>query len=202
MYNGFDWDSPTQDKGTAKIALGIAPDAPVIGTVFRFSNVKQPMLWAQAAIAFAKERPDARFLMAGDGPMQEDVAQAFKDAGLGGSVIMPGRVDNVTDYLAAMDVFWLTSETEGLPNVLIEAQFSNVPVVAFDVGGASETFLPGVSGILVDPDDVSALVHETNALFTDPARLAEMAEAGRRNAVASFSADAFYDRLSRAYSES
>lgn len=202
MYNGFDWDVSAGDKRASKEQLGISADAPVVGTVFRFSAVKQPMLWAKAAIAFAKERPDAQFLMVGDGPMQEDVAQAFNDAGLGGSVIMPGRVDNVTDYLAAMDVFWLTSETEGLPNVLIEAQFSNVPVVAFDVGGASETFLPGVSGILVDPDDVSALVNETNALFTDPERLAEMAEAGRRNAAVSFSADAFYDRLNRAYSES
>ncbi len=202
IYNGFDWDVSARDTRSSKEQLAISADAPVVGTVFRFSAVKQPMLWAKAAIAFAKERPDAHFLMVGDGPMQEDVAQAFQDAGLAGSVIMPGRVDNVTDYLAAMDVFWLTSKTEGLPNVLIEAQFSNVPVVAFDVGGASETFLPGVSGILVDPDDVSALVNETNALFTDPAGRAEMAEAGRRNAVASFSADAFYDRLSRAYSES
>jgi glycosyltransferase involved in cell wall biosynthesis len=201
-YNGFDWDIPTQKKGAAKIELGIAPDAPVIGTVFRFSPVKQPLLWADAAIAFGRKRPEARFLMVGDGPMQDEVAQRFDSAGMKDTLIMPGRVDNVADYLAAMDVFWLTSKTEGLPNVLIEAQFSNVPVIAFDVGGASETLLPGASGILVEADDVGALVSETNALFGEPSRLTEMAEVGRRNAVEAFSATAFYDRLSRAYSES
>ncbi|QLC21326.1 glycosyltransferase [Parasphingopyxis sp. CP4] len=201
-YNGFDWDTPTQDKGAAKIALGIAPDAPVIGTVFRFSNVKQPLLWAEAAIAFARKRPEACFLMVGDGQLQDDVARRFDSAGMTDALIMPGRVENVADYLAAMDVFWLTSKTEGLPNVLIEAQFTHVPVIAFDVGGASETFLPGASGILVEPDNLAALAEETDALLSDSTRISKMAEAGHNNAVQSFSADAFYDRLSRAYSES
>lgn len=201
IYNGFDWDAPVQEKSEAKKKLGLAPDAPVIGTVFRFSDVKQPMLWAEAAMALAEQRSDACFLMVGDGPMQEAVAERFSQAGLADRLIMPGRVDNVADYLAAMELFWLTSKTEGLPNVLIEAQFSNVPVIAFDVGGASETFLPGTSGILVDADDVEALVDQTIHLLGDRARLAAMAQAGRRNALQSFSADAFFDRLSTAYTE-
>lgn len=199
LYNGFDWAPPTPDKAAAKSALGLAADAPVIGAVMRFAAVKQPLLWAEAAVAMARREPQAQFLMVGDGPLREAVSARFADAGLVTSLHMPGQVENVPDYLAAMDLFWMTSKTEGLPNVLIEAQFSGVPVAAFDVGGVGETFLDGETGALIPPDDVGALVARTRAMLADEAGLPQIARKSSEQAQARFSSTAFFEGLSRLY---
>ncbi len=199
LYNGFDWASLATDKAAAKATLGLAADAPVIGTVMRFAAVKQPLLWADAAIAFASHEPKAQFLMVGDGPLREVVAARFADAGLSASLHMPGQVDNVPDYLAAMDLFWMTSKTEGLPNVLIEAQFSGVPIAAFDVGGVGETFLDGETGALVPADDGEALVARSRMMLADQAWMAQVPQKSAEQAQARFSSTAFFDALSRLY---
>lgn len=199
LYNGFNWASPAVDKAAAKAALGLAADAPVIGTVMRFAGVKQPLLWADAAIALARQEPKTQFLMVGDGPLREAVAARFVHAGLSASLHMPGQVDNVPDYLAAMDLFWMTSKTEGLPNVLIEAQFSGVPIAAFDVGGIGETFLDRETGALVPADDVAALVSRSAAMLADHAWMAQVAQKSAEQARVRFSSTAFFDALSRLY---
>ncbi len=199
LYNGFDWASPAPDRAAAQAALGLAADAPVVGTVMRFANVKQPLLWADAAIALAKQEPRAQFLMVGGGPLREAVSARFADAGLSTSLHMPGQVENVPDYLAAMDIFWMTSKTEGLPNVLIEAQFSGVPIAAFDVGGVGETFLDGETGALIPPDDIEALVSQSQAMLSDTVWMDQVARKSTEQASARFSSAAFFDGLSRLY---
>ncbi|RED15763.1 glycosyltransferase [Parasphingopyxis lamellibrachiae] len=199
LYNGFDWVSPTPDKVAAKNRLGLAADALVVGAVMRFAAVKQPLLWAEAAIALARQEPRAQFLMVGDGPLREAVTARFADAGLSASLHMPGQVENVPDYLAAMDLLWMTSKTEGLPNVLIEAQFSGVPIAAFDVGGVGETFRDGETGALVPPDDVDALVVRSRAMLADDAWMAQVARKSSEQAQTRFSSTAFFTGLSRLY---
>jgi glycosyltransferase involved in cell wall biosynthesis len=157
------------------------------------------LLWAEAAIALAQQKPKAQFLMVGDGPLSEAVAARFAEADLAASLHMPGQVENVPDYLAAMDLFWLTSKTEGLPNVLIEAQFSGVPIVAFDVGGVGETFLDGETGALVPPNDVEALVARSKMLLEDDVWCAEVSRKSNEQALSRFSSTAFFDGLSRLY---
>lgn len=199
LYNGFDWAQPAIDAAEARAALGLAADTPVIGTVLRFAPVKQPLLWADAAIALARDMPDAQFLMVGDGPLREAVAARFAEAGLASSLAMPGQVDTVPGYLAAMDLFWLTSKTEGLPNVLIEAQFSGVPVASFDVGGAGETFIDGETGMLVPPGDTEALVARSRAVLGDADWQATARRKAREQAEERFSARAFFDGLANLY---
>ncbi len=200
LYNGFDWPkAPSREAARAR--LGVPADAPIIGTVLRFDPVKQPLLWAEAAVALGAERPDAHFLMVGDGPQRMAVIERFARAGLGGRVHLPGQITGIADYYAAMDVFWLTSQSEGLPNVSIEAQFAGVPVVAFDVGGMAETIVPGESGLLVPPDDPAALVEVTRGLLANDARRANMSARASENARRTFSAARFYASLSQIYGD-
>ena len=199
LYNGFDWNAAPNDGTAAKTALGLDGDRPVIGTVLRFSEVKQPLLWVDTAIALTREAPDTQFLMVGDGPLRAAAADRFAEAGLAASVHMPGQVENVADYLAAMDLFWLTSRTEGLPNVLIEAQCSGVPIAAFDVGGIGETFIDGETGILVPPNDSAELARRSAALLTDGEWRAAASRAAVEQVEARFSSDSFFDGLRRLY---
>lgn len=151
LYNGSAEMRPAPGaRETLRREMGFAPQAPVLGTVFRFESVKRPALWIEAARRVADQLPDARFLMVGSGARWDDSRTQVAALGLTDRFHFPGTVRNVGDYLACMDVFMLTSQVEGLPNSLVEAQLAGVPVIATDVGGARETFVPGVTGRLVD----------------------------------------------------
>ncbi len=199
IYNGFSRGKPVE-KPTARARLSLPQSAPIIGTVMRFAPVKQPLKWAEAAIELSLSMPDAHFLMVGEsGTIGTSVKAKFEKAGLGERLHMPGQVSNVDDYYATMDMLWLTSRSEGLPNVCIEAQFSGVPVGAFDVGGVGETIADGETGFLVPSDDFEALAEQSRLLLADPERMQAMGKRARKRATELFSSDIFFQKLSALY---
>ena len=123
------------------------------------------MLWAQTAAKVAERRPDAHFLMIGDGPLCESVRSAVAAWGLEGRIHMPGRSTTPALALALMDLFLLTSLYEGLPNVLIEAGAMGVPVISTDVGGVRETFIHGETGFAVASSHPRALADKVVELL-------------------------------------
>jgi len=164
---------------TLRAALAIPPDAPVVGTIFRMEEVKRPLLWVDIAAEIAAARPDVHFVIAGGGRMEQAVADRAAALGVADRLHLPGPVADVGRWYGLMDMFLLTSEREGMPNVLVEAQHFGVPVVSADVGGARETFLPGVTGTAVAPDapaDVFAAA--VLAILADP----DWASVARREA--------------------
>ena len=102
---------------------------------------------------------------------------------------MPGITRDAWASFSAFDIFILTSRMEGLPNVLIEAQASGLPVVAPDVGGAGETLVDGVTGLLAPDDGPDTLARLCIELGQDNARRARMGSAGAAFVRTEFSAD-------------
>jgi glycosyltransferase involved in cell wall biosynthesis/tetratricopeptide (TPR) repeat protein len=127
----------------------IPHDAFLIAGIFRIEPVKRPMLWIETASLVAKSHPNAHFVILGDGQMRDEMHGFAVAAGFADRLHMPGFVSNVADWLRVIDLVLLTSEREGLPNVLIEGQHFGVPAVTADVGGAFETIESGVTGHLV-----------------------------------------------------
>ncbi len=155
VHNAVDFAHLGESSGhneTLRSELGIPPEAPVVGGVFRLASVKRPMLWIETAAKVLAALPNAHFIIAGDFVDYGDDVQAYARAhGFADRLHMPGAVVAVGDWYRAMDLVLLTSDREGLPNVLIEAQHFGLPVVSSDVGGAPETFEDGVTGFLVPP---------------------------------------------------
>lgn len=142
-------------------SLGIPEHVQVVGSVFRFWSEKRPLFWLQAAAYVAKIFPEVHFLVIGDGPMRADMEVFIKRNHLNGRVHLPGVRSDIAMPLAAMNVFALTSEFEGTPNVILEAQWMGLPVVSTDAGGAQETFMDGETGLLATnatPDCVGNLI--------------------------------------------
>src|SRR5581483_2236537 len=141
--------------------MSIPGDAPVVGTVFRMSEEKQPLLWMEIAAGVRRAIPDARFLVVGDGPLREAVELRAQREDLNGAVHFAGYDSQPLRAIVDMDLFLLTSRAEGLPNVLIEAQAVGVPVVTTPVGGAPETIDHGRTGVVLegaDPTEVAAVL--------------------------------------------
>jgi glycosyltransferase involved in cell wall biosynthesis len=154
VRNGFDFS--LLERGDClrratevRARSGIPAEAPVVGSVLRFSEEKQPLLWIDVAELVWKRRRDVVFLMVGDGPLREEARRRAEAKGFGHRVIMPGNETDVAATIAAMDVLLLTSRMEGLPNVAIEAQALGVPIVTTAAGGAAETLDEGRTGFAV-----------------------------------------------------
>ena len=142
-------------------ALGISEEAPVVGSIFRLGAEKRPMLWLDTARWVLDRKPDCQFILIGDGPMREEMISYATELGLVENLHMLGVRDDIDIVVTAMDAFLLTSEIEGLPNVLMEAQYLGVPVVAPSVGGVPEAVNHGRSGFLCDestPGSLGALL--------------------------------------------
>ena len=123
------------------------PDAKhTIGGVFRFDTDKRPTTWIRFAARYAKTHPDARFVLVGGGRLFEDCVQLARDLGVLEQILFVGHSTDVGYWMKKMDVLVLMSSFEGLPNVLIEAQYLGVPVVSTPAGGAAECFVEGVTG--------------------------------------------------------
>ncbi len=180
VYNAIDLDRfhPRPDSGAGG---GSAPRIVMIG---RLVMQKNPRLFVEGARRLRALLPAARFHLVGDGPLRPDVERWIADAGLGDCVELLGERSDVPELLRAADLFWLTSDWEGLPNVVLEAMASGLPVVATDVGGTAELFTSDVEGALIAAGDCEALVARSAAILTDAGRLAAMRTAARRRAEA------------------
>jgi glycosyltransferase involved in cell wall biosynthesis len=89
-----------------------------------------------------------------------------------------GQQENVPEWLAAFDVFALTSDWEGMPNAVLEAMAAGLPVVATAVGGTPEVVVDGETGLLVSPRDPDALAGAISRLLRDPDLRRAMGRAG------------------------
>jgi glycosyltransferase involved in cell wall biosynthesis len=165
-----------------RATLGIPDGVPVVGTVAVFRIQKRLDLWLEAAARVARTDPTARFLLVGDGPLRAELEARAASLGLAGAVHFVGLQTDVRAYLAAMDVYLLSSDFEGLPLGLLEAMAAERPVVATAVGGVPEAVVDDQTGTLVPPRDVERLAEATSALLADRDRRRRMGRAARARA--------------------
>jgi len=151
-------------------------------TVGRLVKQKNPLLFVAAAAALREHLPAAHFTMIGDGPMRGEVEAAVRAAGLADVCRLAGERADVHELLSQADLFWLTSEWEGLPNALIEALASGLPAVVTDVGGTRDLVDDGVEGFVVMPQNADAIVQHSLAILGDAERRTRMSAAARRRA--------------------
>ncbi len=118
-----------------------------IGSVFRFDTDKQPLIWIGFAKTFLKRRPDARFILVGDGRLLQPARALAQQYEIADRVLFVGLSKSIGFWLSKMQTLVLLSRFEGLPNVLIEAQLAGLPVVSTRAGGACEAFAHGVTGL-------------------------------------------------------
>jgi glycosyltransferase involved in cell wall biosynthesis len=149
--------------------LGWPPEAPVIGMIACLKPQKAPGSFVEVAARVAAARPDARFLIAGDGELRAAVETRVRQLGLRDRLRLLGWRRDIPQLLAALDVMLLTSLWEGLPKVVPEAIAAGVPVVATSVDGTNDILQDGVTGLVAPPDDPQGLAARVLRLLEEPA---------------------------------
>jgi glycosyltransferase involved in cell wall biosynthesis len=149
------------DQTALRARFGLAAGAPVFICLGYFLPVKGHAVLVKAFARFAEKRPDAVLVLAGDGPLLEEVKHQVAEAGLSEKVRFLGAVDHATvvPWLQASDALVLPSFHEGTPLVTLEALACGKPVIGTSVGGTSEVVSDERYGLLVPPGDDEALAH-------------------------------------------
>ena len=178
------------EKKEARRKIGISNDSVLFGWMARVTEVKNPFL----LIEVAKRLPSIDFVMAGGGNLLEQVkARAPKNL----SVI--GWAD-ASVFWSAVDCAISTSDNEGMPVALIEAQLAGIPVIATDVGSNSEVIENGITGI-VTTKDLEMLVSEVQRLARNASMRAAMGDMARIRALKEFNMEKMINTHTDAYAK-
>jgi glycosyltransferase involved in cell wall biosynthesis len=196
--NGIAARAPSPSRDVRR-ELGIARDAPVVGSVGTLRAEKRFDVLVRAAAELVARRPGVRVLIAGDGPERARLEGLVAELGLSRSVRLLGARDDVPDVLAALDVAVTCSDFEGTPLSVLEYMEAALPVVATRVGGLPHMLEDGVHGLLVPRRDPAALAEALDTLLGDPARRRAMGAAGRERRRAEFDLDVMVARVEELY---
>ena len=154
LYNGVEFPPTAGDPSDHRIwgefAARTADATETIGGVFRLEPDKRPLHWIRMAAVYVSDRPKARFVIVGDGSNMADARNLVAQLKLEDRLLFVGKSNAVGFWYDKMDIKVLLSRFEGLPNVLIEAQYFGCPVVSTPAGGAAECFDPGSTGHVLD----------------------------------------------------
>jgi glycosyltransferase involved in cell wall biosynthesis len=170
----------------ARAKLDIGEGQSAIVFVGRLWEQKNPKTLVPTMVALARRFPDldAVLLVAGDGPLLEDVQRGIRDTGIEKRVRILGWRSDIPTLLSAADVVFLPSLWEGLPRVLIEAACLGLPAVAANVKGNREVIVDGKTGMLIPPNNPEAAAEALGSLLKSPQLLSAFSEAsaerGRR----------------------
>ena len=148
-----------------------------IVAVGRVDENKNHEMLIQAFAGIADEFPEYRLIIYGDGDKRSDLLKLTRELKLEDRISLPGNIDNVADAIYKTRVFVLSSNTEGMPNTLIEAMISGLTVVSTDCpcGGPAELIVHGVNGLLSPVKDVNAMKENLQYVLNDLHRADEMA---------------------------
>lgn len=188
--------NPSSIRGM-RTELGIGPDQVVLGFLGRFAAVKRLDLLVAALERLPEEvRPD-KVLLAGDGPCMESVRrQVAGSSWLPERTLLLGSIDRTPEFLATIDYLVLSSDSEGLPNVVLEAMAMSKPVVSTDVSDL-QRLLDG-AGFLAEVGDAASLaqaIERMQEIGTSGRR--ELGARARQKVVSQYSMDVSSDRFWR-----
>jgi glycosyltransferase involved in cell wall biosynthesis len=173
---------------------------PAVGLVANIRGSKGHAYFLEAARLVLARRPDARFLIVGDGVGFDDVRRRVKEMGLEPHVLMTGFRRDVPEVMAALDILVLPSiKSEAVSQVIPQALAVGTPVVGTTVGGTPELVRDGETGRLVPPADAPALAAAMLDLLNDPEGARALARRGQALVLAEHSIDATMARTLAVY---
>jgi sugar transferase (PEP-CTERM/EpsH1 system associated) len=181
IRNGIDTRRfrPTGRGPALRRALGIPDHAPVVGTVARLTEVKRQDVLLRGFAKLRESLPGAHLLVVGDGPLAGTLRQLGTELGIDSNAHFVGEQAVPEAYYEVMDVFALTSRSEGMPQTIMEAFAAGVPVVASRVGGIPEMVENGRSGILFESGDETGLAGALGTVLGNTELAARIREAAK-----------------------
>lgn len=206
VYNALDGniirpaDGSSREETLDSFALPASRSLRFITIVANLRHeVKDHRTFLRAARLVRQEVPDARFVIAGEGPLEQPMREVARELGLGPDVFFLGPCKRVAELLTVTDVCVLSSTAEGFSNSILEYMAAARPVVATDVGGAREVIVDGKTGYIVAAGDDHAMASSIIDLLHNPEKARAMGIRGQELVSQKFSCEARLERTEELY---
>lgn len=189
ILNGVNTDIfiSNRDASSLKTSLGIESGIPVIGIVARLASIKDHATLFAACRIIKESGPDFRLLVVGDGPLKSELLVLADTLQLSKEIIFTGARFDIPDLMNVMDLFVLSSISEGISLTLIEAMACELPIVATSVGGNPEVVVEGETGYLVPAQQPRLMAERIQQLVMNETLRKDFGRKGRIRAVDCFS---------------
>ncbi len=191
VRNGVLLPPPVDERArrAARVRFRLPSERRVIGTIAKDTANKNVVAFLRLGTRLADRWGPVCALAAGPGLDERFAATRAVERTAACHAVLLGPVRDPQPFYAALDLFVLTSLSEGLPNVVLEAMAAGLPVVAYAVGGVPELVEEGRTGLLVEPGDEDGLLEAVARLLADPGLAGRLGAAGRERAAGEFSVE-------------
>jgi len=173
----------------ARQQMGIRQDVAVVLFMGNLTTQKRPDRFLRVMFQVYEEFPEVEAWILGDGPLRYTLENEANSLGFQQHIRFWGYQEYISPYISAADLLLVTSDSDGIPAVVLEAALLGKPTVATRVGGLQECVLNGKTGILADPQDETGLAHAVLNLLQDPERLQKMGQKATRWTLENFTID-------------
>ncbi len=201
IINGVDTVCFSAQKKNESIRkeLGIDNKDIVIGTVGRLVPVKNHSMLIEAFAIISRRYSNIKLVLVGDGPLKSELIKLSDSLEISSNVVFTGRRDDIPEILRCMDIFVLSSHSEGMSNTILEAMSSGLPVIATDVGGNPSLVDKDITGLLVESEKPGSLAELLSRLIDCPELRIKMGNAGRKRVEQKFSLQAMVKNYENLY---
>ena len=202
VYSGIDLSRYDGSENDRKLIseLNLLTNTILVGNISALADHKDYPTFLATAAAVCSERNDIHFIIAGKGPEEQKIKAILKDLNLGNKVHLIGFREDVVQVMQSLDVFLITSATEGLGTIILDAFAAGVPVVATRAGGIPEMVEDGMTGLLANTGDVNELKKAVLRILNDPSLKMKLVENAKAR-VQDFSYQATAQRTLEIYKE-
>ena len=199
IYNGTPVPPDISGHDGKDPPLEIPQDTVSIGIVGRLSEIKNHFNFLDAAASITKETDNVRFFIVGSGPLRSRLEEYASDKGIQGHTVFTGYRADIGEILDQIDISVVSSDSEGLPMVVLESMAAGTPVVSTAVGGIPELVVDGETGILVPPGNPQALSDAILNLVRDTDLRNAMGKASMSRVELNFSTVIMVEKYCAAY---
>jgi len=204
VYSGMETASfvnPPVPRETVRDSWNIRDDDVIVGTIARLFHLKGHEDLLDIAPELCAKHPQVRFLWVGDGLLRGAFEDRIAAMNLKDRFILTGLVkpDKIPQLVNAMDILAHPSRREGLARALPQGSLAGIPTITYDIDGAKEGVIDGVTGFVHPPFKKKAFAESISKLVEDAAMRKRMGDAGREFALSRFDAQVMVNDLEKVY---
>jgi len=202
VYNGIeDGNRVPEKKENLRRSFGIGENGFVMGTAARLDSIKNHPMMIKGLKRIQQDSPETYLFIVGDGPERAGLETLVTELGLSSRVIFTGFREDTSFFYRMMDVFLLTSFSEGTAMTLLEAMAAGLPCIATGVGGNLEIVKEGETGFIIPSGDEKALTEKINLLIRDKKLREELGQACRKRFEENFTVKKMVKEYEKIYEE-
>lgn len=203
VYDGIDLDRFHYQKGknVLRDEFGVAKNKTIVANISAIAPHKHYFTFVDTAEKVLRENPDFHFFIIGDGPLRNEIEVYIKKKKLTQEITFTGFRKDIPDIFPDIDLFLMTSETEGLGSTLLDAAAHKTPIVSTNAGGIPEVIQHRTSGLLADVYDSNTLAKFVLELSTDKSLQEQLTEANYKNLTSRFTKEIMAQQTFKIYEQ-